>query len=117
MKIYGVSQSTGVERLLKIERGIDGIVLTVIEHVGQKERGRIIVLADPLLAAIMEPPAGGATIAGLPQANAGAMALHIEVKRNEVLLRVDAVADGSSADVAVGLDDLQDALEGVISRG
>ena len=28
MKIHGVSQSSGVERQLKIERGIDGVVLT-----------------------------------------------------------------------------------------
>lgn len=115
MKIYGVSQSTGVERLLKIERGIDGIVLTVIDHVGQKERGRIIVLAENLLAAIMEPPEGGAIMEGLAQPQGTLMRLHIEVRRNEVLMRVYSET-GASGDVAVGLDDLQDALEGVISR-
>jgi len=115
MKIYGVSQSTGVERLLKIERGIDGIVLTLIDHKGQKERGRIIVLADNLLSAIMEPPDGGAIMEGLAQANGEAMRLHIEVRRNEVMLRVYA-NNGESSDAAVGLDDLQDALEGVINK-
>jgi hypothetical protein len=116
MKIYGVSQSTGVERLLKIERGIDGIVLTLIDADGQKERGRIIVLAENLLAAIMEPREGGSVMEGLPQPHGEPMRLQIEVRRNEVLLRVFANT-GASADAAVGLDDLQDALEGVISRG
>lgn len=116
MKIYGVSQSTGVERLLKIERGIEGIVLTVIDHIGQKERGRVIVLAENLLTAIMEPPEGGSIMEGLPQPHGSPMRLHVEVRRNEVLLRAYAHT-GESADVAVGLDDLQDGLEGVINRG
>jgi hypothetical protein len=41
------------------------------------------------------------------------MSLDIEVRRNEVLLTV---RPGDTADIAVGLDDLQDALEGVINR-
>ena len=31
MKIYGVSQSSGVERHLRVERGIDGVVLTLTD--------------------------------------------------------------------------------------
>ena len=41
------------------------------------------------------------------------MTLDVEVRRNEVLLSVH---PADAADIAVGLDDLQDALEGVINR-
>jgi hypothetical protein len=43
MKIYGDSQSSGVERQLKIERGIDWVVLTLTDTVGSFERGWINV--------------------------------------------------------------------------
>ena len=48
MKIFGVSQSSGVERVLKIEQGIDGIVLTLADIKGGKERGRIKVNSDAM---------------------------------------------------------------------
>jgi hypothetical protein len=113
MKIYGVSQSTGVERELKVERGGEGVVLTVSDHPGRKERGRIMVQPDILLSAITDPPAGGATVEGISPPHGPAMRLHVEVRRNEVQLR--AAGSGEGTDVAVGLDDFQDALEGVIS--
>ena len=34
MTIYGLSQSSGVERRLKVERGGEGIVLTITDHAG-----------------------------------------------------------------------------------
>ena len=40
--------------------------------------------------------------------------LDVEVRRNEVLLRVHAAGSEDGWDVAVGLDDFQDALEKVI---
>ena len=40
----------------------------------------------------------------------------MEVRRNEVWLKAGP-ALGEGVDVAVGLDDFQDALEGAISRG
>jgi hypothetical protein len=43
------------------------------------------------------------------------MLLDVEVRRNEVLLRARAEV-GEGTDVAVGLDDFQDALEGAIPR-
>ena len=43
------------------------------------------------------------------------MQLVIEVRRNEVLLNIRDES-GVGVDVAVGSDDLQDALEGVTSR-
>jgi hypothetical protein len=115
MKIFGVSQSTSVERQLRIERGIEGVVLTITDHVGGKERGRIIVPSDSLVDAIMEPVVGGSIIDGIPPPQGGIARLSIEVRRNEVWLAIRPES-GDEADVAVGFDDLQDALEGVISR-
>lgn len=109
MKIYGVSQSSGIERQLTIERGIEGVVLTVNDHVGGKEQGRIFVLGDSLVAAIMQPPPGGLTIEGIVQPQQAKMSLDVQVRGNDVLMTVH-----PGSDVAVGLDDLQDALEGVI---
>lgn len=113
MKIFGVSQSTGVERQLKIERGIEGVVLTITDTVGLHERGWIGVSADHLIAAITDPSAGGTTIEGIRQPRGERMTLDIEVRRNEVQLSLH---PADAADIAVGLDDLQDALEGVINR-
>ena len=113
MKIHGVSQSSGVERQLLIERGIDGVVLTLTDTVGSFERGWIKVPGDHLVAAIMNPPGGGSTIEGILQPRGGRMTLDVDVRRNEVLLSVH---PGDAADIAVGLDDLQDALEGVINK-
>jgi hypothetical protein len=109
MKIYGVSQSSGVERLLTIERGIEGVVLTLNDHVGGKEQGRIFVPGDALVAAIMQPTPGGLTIEGIPQPQHAKTQLNVEVRGNDVLMTMR-----PGSDVAVGLDDIQDALEGVI---
>ena len=113
MKIFGVSQSSGVERQLKIERGIDGVVLTLTDTVGLFERGWIKVPGEHLVTAITEPSPGGSTIEGILQPKGGRMTLDVEVRRNEVWLSVH---PGDGADIAVGYDDLQDALEGVINR-
>ena len=113
MRIFGVSQSTGAERELKIERGIDGLVLTITEHVGQNERGWLSVPSESLLGAVIEPPIGGSTIQGMQQGKGDKMTLDVEVRRNEVQLRMQ---PGDHADIAVGLDDFQDALEAVINR-
>ena len=116
MTIYGVSPSSGVERRLKIDKGIEGVVLTIIDHVGSKEQGRIAVLADHLVSALTAPPLQGSAVAGLPSPNGTKMQIAIEVRRNEVWLKL--ISDsGDGADIAVGFDDLQDALEGVISKG
>src|SRR5947199_656189 len=116
MKIYGLSQSTGVERRLVVERGGDGLVLTISDHVGNKQRDKIMVQADDLLATITDPPPGGTTVEGISPPYGAKMLLDVEVRRNEVLLtaRTDA---GTGSDVAVGLDDFQDALEGVLNEG
>lgn len=112
MRIYGISQSSGVERRLFVERGGDGIVLTITDHVGNIERARIMVSPDEILAAMTDPPPGGVTIEGTAPPHGAKIQLAIEVRRNEVLL-----AAGPNQDVAVGLDDLQDALEQAIGEG
>lgn len=116
MTIYGVSQTSGIERRLQVEMGNQGIVLIVIDHAGNKERQRMLVSTDDLLAAITDPPAEGAEVEGTSPPHGAKMKLRVEVKRNEVLLTASAGASEGS-DVAVGLDDFQDALEGVITRG
>lgn len=116
MTIYGLSQSSGIERRLHIELGGQGIVLIICDHQGNKERGRILVPTDDLLAAITDPPPGGSAVEGIAPPHGAKMLLHVEVRRNEVLLKASAES-GPEADAAVGLDDFQDALEKVISRG
>jgi hypothetical protein len=90
MTIYGVSQSSGVERRVKVEMGGHGIVLTFIDHADSKERGRILLPVDDLLAAITEPPAGGSAVEGISPPNGPKMRLDVEVHRNEVLLKAGA---------------------------
>ena len=116
MMIYGLSQSSGVERRLTVERGGQGVVLTITDHIGDKERERILVPADDLLATITAALAGGSTIEGISPPHGAKMLLDVEIRRNEVLLRAR-TDPGEGADVAVGLDDFQDALEGVLQRG
>lgn len=116
MTIYGISQSTGVERRLKVEMGAHGLVLIFIDHVGGKERERILVQVDDLLAAITEAPADGCTVEGIFPPYGPKILLRVEVCRNEVLLKVSADSGAEGPDVAVGLDDFQDALEAVINR-
>jgi hypothetical protein len=116
MKVYGASQSSGIERRLEVERGVQGIVLVIIDHAAGTERARILVQPDPLLAAITDAPPGGVTVEGVVPPHGLKMLLELEVRRNEVLLRAHG-GSGEGADVAVGLDDFQDALEGVITRG
>ena len=116
MMIYGVSQTSGVERRLTVERGGEGVVLTITDHAEGVEQARVVVPADALLTALTDPPAGGSTVEGFVPPHGAKMRLGLDVRRNEVLVRADG-GPGAGADVAVGLDDLQDALEGVINRG
>ena|SRR5713226_8726257 len=113
MKIYGVSQSTGVERRLYIEQGGEGLVLTISDHVGNVERERIMVQPDRLLATVIDRAPGGVTIEVSSPPHGPKKLLDVEVRRNEVLLRVRAESE-EGWDVAVGLDDFQDALEKTI---
>jgi hypothetical protein len=113
MKIHGISHSSGAERQLTVEKGIDGVVLTILHKLTRKECGRIVVPGDALVNAIMGPREGGTIIDGLPQSHGPKLSLNVEVRRNEVWLTI---RPGEMVDIAIGLDDIQDALEGVISR-
>lgn len=115
MTIYGVSQSTGVERRLMVDKVTEGVVLTIIDHRGRKEQGRISLAADDLVAAVTDAAARTTPIKGLPSPNGVKWQLVVEVRRNEVWLTMSSDA-GDATDIAVGFDDLQDALEGVISH-
>ncbi len=70
MTRYAMSQSSSVERRLKIERGGQGIVLTFIDHVGNKERKRIMVQAEDLMAAATSPPPAVGSETREPQCSA-----------------------------------------------
>ena len=114
MTIYGVSQTSGAERLLEVEQAGAGVQLTILDRVGKVVRERIVVPGENLLSTIVEPTAGGATIHGTSPVHGTRKLLEIEIRRNEVLLRAHTEAE-DGWDVAVGLDDFQDALEGVVT--
>jgi hypothetical protein len=113
MRIYGVSQSSGAERRLHIDKAGEGIVLMISDHIGNVERERIMVQPDSLMATVMERAPKGITIEGTSPSQGTKKLLDVEVRRNEVLLTIRAESD-NGWDAAVGLDDFQDALEKVI---
>jgi hypothetical protein len=86
MRIYGVSQSSGVERRLHIDEAGEGIVLTISDHVGNVKREDITVHPDSLLAAVMDRTPGGVTIEGRSRPNEPKKLIDVEIRRNEVLL-------------------------------
>jgi hypothetical protein len=115
MTIYGMSQTSGVERRLKVERGGQGIVLTFIDHAEGKECQRIMAQGDDLMTAITAPPKEGATVEGICPPHGEAMKLNLHVRGNELQLTA---RDGSrEVDVAVGLDDFMDALGAAVGKG
>jgi hypothetical protein len=107
MVVYGVSQSSGVERRLEVGRSGPGVLLRISDHAGGVERDRLVVSAEGLMAAVVERPEGGTTVEG--EAGSGRR-VEVQVRGNEVQLRTWGDA-GDGCDVAVGLDDFQDALE------
>jgi hypothetical protein len=114
MVIYGLSQSNGAERRLEIARSGAGISLGIYDHVSGEEQDQIVVLADDLMAAIINRSEGSTTIEDAAQTTDPKKQLDVEIRRNEVQLRT---RGERGCDVAVGLDDFQDALEGVVSVG
>lgn len=113
MVVYGLSQSSGVERRLEIGRSGQGVLLRISDHEGSIERDRLVVPAEGLMAAVVNRPEGGTTVEG--EAGSGRR-VKVEVRGNEVQLRTLGDADGG-CDVAVGLDDFQDALEAAAGEG
>lgn len=113
MVIYGLSQSNGTERRLEIDRSGPCISLGIYDHGSGVEQDRIYVLPDALKAAIIDRPNGGSTIEDAAQAEGTKKQLDVEVRRNEVQLKTRGDREW---DVAVGLDDFQEALAGVMSE-
>jgi hypothetical protein len=95
MRIDGVSQTTGSERLVDIVADADGLKLTIRNRKPETMLATVTIPADALMAVLTEQPKG-------PQAIAGNLV--VEVRRNEVWLTIGA------SDAAVGLDDLMDAV-------
>lgn len=113
MVIYGMSPSSGLERRLTVEGTEPGVSLRIYDHAEDVERARIVVSGDELLAAIISPAEAGSKIEGASLNLGAGTRLDVTVRRNEVQLKTSAEG-GSEWDIAVGLDDFQDALEGVV---
>lgn len=101
MTIDGVSQTTGLERLVDVGTDDGGLKLTIRDRKLETALGSVTVPVDALMAVLTEQPKG-------PQSLAGSRVLEVEVRRNEVLLSI------GGPDAAVGLDDLMDAVGGVL---
>jgi hypothetical protein len=102
MVIDGVSQSTGIERLVEIDAAEAGVRIVIRDRKLGAELGDVTVPADALMGVLTEQPKGSQTIAG------DGRALEVEVRRNEVWLVI------GGPDAAVGLDDLMDAVAGAL---
>ena len=113
MKIFGVSQSSGVERRPFTSRCVpEGIVLIIKDHDGSKERERILMKVDDLLPAIKDPPPGGCGVEGISPIRGSKMQLRVEgPPERGVAQDYPGEGTGEGTDVAVGLDDFQDALK------
>ena len=105
MTIDGVSQSTGIERLVEVGAAGAGLQLAIRDRRLGAELGRVTVPADALMGVLTEQPEGPQRIPG------GGAALEVEVRRNEVWLAI------GGPDAAVGLDDLMDAVGAALSAG
>jgi arginine repressor len=110
MTIYGLSQRCGLERTLEVERTAAGVLLHTRDEEDHAHLDRIVVKAAPLLAALIDRPAEQTTVVGVVADREASKRLDFTVQGNEVLLRVRTGA-GNAWDIAVGLDDFQDALE------
>jgi hypothetical protein len=110
MTIYGLSQTTGAERTLEVERADGGVALHSRDPEGYADLDRVVVPAEALLAALIDRPAERTTIPGVVGDREASRRLEFTVRGNEVQLWVH-TGTGRQWDVAVGFDDFQDALE------
>jgi hypothetical protein len=110
LTIHGLSQSTGAERTLSLGQSAGAVLLHARDTTGADGLPRVAVPLAGLLGALADRPAGGTAVGGESPGDGSKAWLDVEVRRNEVLLRTRAEA-GSGWDIAVGLDDFQDALE------
>jgi hypothetical protein len=98
MIIDGVSQTTGIERVVEVVAVAAGIQLTIRDRKLDSELGRVVVPAEELMGVLTEQPKGMQRVS----------VLEIEVRKNEVWLTL------GGPDAAVGLDDLLDAVASVV---
>ena len=98
MMIDGISQTTGIERVVEIGAAESGVQLAIRDRKLGSELARVIVPAEELMAVLTEQPKGVQRLS----------TLEIEVRRNEVWLTL------GGPDAAVGLDDLLDAVAGAL---
>jgi hypothetical protein len=110
MTIYGLSQTTGIERTLEVEKTPTGVLLHSRDEEAYKDLDRIVVEAESLLTALIDRPAERTTVNGVSTDGEARKLLDITVKGNEVMLWVR-TETGNDWDIAVGFDDFQDALE------
>ncbi|CAN5251465.1 hypothetical protein BH10PLA2_BH10PLA2_33180 [soil metagenome] len=113
MMIHGISQSNGVERQLHFVPVREGIILMVCDHKDETKRHRILLQPDDLMGTVMERVQGNTSIEGKSPSLGNKKLLDLEIKRNEVLLQIR-TETATESDIAVGLDDFQDALEKAI---
>lgn len=109
MTIYGLSQTSGIERLLDVEAS-DGALLMHVHDRPADSGARLVVSTGDIVAALTDGQPGVKSIPATSPAAGAASQLELEVRGNEVWLWVR--GDGAGAtDIAVGFDDFQDAVE------
>jgi hypothetical protein len=109
MTVYGLSQSNGVERVLEIDKSGERLLLHIHDD-PEQPREKILVAPAEVVSALTDGESGARTIEGASPQQAKRKLLDIEVRGNEVLLWVRPET-GAGWDIAVGLDDFQDAVE------
>jgi len=113
MIIHGISQTTGEERTMEVGRHDANVLLHIRGGTDDgTDRGKVALSAADIVAALTDPPPGPVALTGTSPLYGTRKHLDMEVRRNEVLLTVRSGEDGGR-DIAVGLDDLQDAIEAV----
>jgi hypothetical protein len=116
MTIYGLSQTTGIERTLDIDAIPTGVRLHSRDGESYRDIDKIVVPSEPLLTALMDRPAERTTIPSVSVDGEASKLLDMTVRGNEVMLWVR-TETGNAWDIAVGFDDFQDALEEVSAAG
>ena len=99
MTINGVSQTSGVQRLVDISSSGEGLRLGIRDRQPGSEWVYTAIAADDLMTVLTEQPKGVQSIPG-----SDGKPLSVEVRRNEIWLTID------GPDAAVGIDDLMDAV-------
>src|SRR4051794_35860619 len=109
MTIYGLSQTSGIERLLDVEPS-DGALLMHVHDRPADPGERVVVPTGDVVAALTDGQPGVKAIEASAPGEGAPRRLELEVRGNEVWLTVR--ADGAAGtDIAVGFDDFQDAVE------